>query len=107
MDKLDLLKIFLKTRIVKFLGSQSLEKLREKVCKRYKVENRYSSHKELEKDISKYDGVVIVTKRNMMPAITYELLKYGKPILTEKPMAMSLVQSSKLLSRSKKNMYVV
>ena len=48
MDKLDLLKIFLKTRIVKFLESQSLEKkLREKVCKRYKVENRYSSHKEL------------------------------------------------------------
>lgn len=94
---------FSKNKNCKIFGvAEFRKKLRDKVCKRYKVENRYSSHKELERDISKYDGVVIVTRRNMMPAITYELLKYGKPILTEKPMAMSLVQSSKLLSRSKK-----
>jgi len=77
-------------------------KLRRKVCKKYNILNQYNSHRDLEKDIKEYDGIVIVTKRNMMPAITYNFLKLGKPILTEKPMAMCAVQANKLLKRSQK-----
>ena len=78
------------------------KKLRSKVSKKYNITNQYSSHKDLEKDIKKYDGIVIVTKRHMMPAITYDFLKFRKPILSEKPMAMCSQQGKKLLKRSQK-----
>ena len=79
------------------------EKLRSKVSKKYNIKYQYSSHKDLVKDINEYDGIVIITKRNMTPAIAYEFLKLKKPILTEKPMASSLKQAKKLLYVASKN----
>ena len=76
--------------------------LRKKVCKKYNITNQYASHKDLVKNINEYDGIIIVTKRNMMPAIAYDFLKLGKPILTEKPMAMCTEQAKKLLKRAQK-----
>ena len=78
------------------------DKLRRQVSKKFKIKKSYSSHKDLIKDIDKFDGVVIVVKRNMIGPITYEFLKYKKPVLTEKPMAGSVSQSIKLLQTAKK-----
>ena len=77
-------------------------KLLKKVSKKYKIKNQYLSHHKLIKDINKFDAVVIVTKRNMTPAIAYDFLKQGKPVMTEKPMASNLLQAKKLLRLSKK-----
>ncbi len=101
--QLAFLENFSKNKNCKILGlAEHRVALRKKVCKKYNILNQYKSHNDLQKDINKYDGVVIVTKRNMMPAIAYNFLKLGKPILTEKPMAMNLQQANKLLIRAKK-----
>lgn len=77
-------------------------KLRKKISKKYKIKNQYLSHKDLIKDIEDYDGIVIVTRRNMMPAIAFDFLKLGKPVFTEKPMASTFNQAKKLISTAKK-----
>jgi len=77
-------------------------KLRKKISKKYKIKNQYLSHHALIRDIKKFDAIVIVAKRDMTPAIAYDFLKLGKPILTEKPMASNLIQAKKLLKISKK-----
>jgi len=76
--------------------------LRKKVAKKYKIPNTYSSHLGLIQDIKKFDGIVIVTKRNMTGPISLEFLKLGKPVLTEKPMAGTYKQSLRLLNAAKK-----
>ena len=76
--------------------------LRKKVAKKYKIPNSYSSHLDLIQDIKKFDGIVVVTKRNMIGPVSLEFLKLGKPVLTEKPMAGTYKQSLKLLNTAKK-----
>ena len=83
--------------------AEARDNLRKKVSRKYSIKNQYSSHKDLAKDINEYDGIVIVTKRNMTPAIAYEFLKLGKPILTEKPVASTLSQAKKLSYIANKN----
>ena len=82
--------------------AEARQKLRKKVAKKFKIKKTYSSHKDLIKDINFFDGVVIVTKRDMIGPLTNEFLKLKKPILTEKPMAGSVEQSVKLLRTAKK-----
>jgi len=76
--------------------------LLKKVSSKYKVKNQYSSHIHLIKNINKFDAIVIIAKREMMPAIAYDFLKLKKPILTEKPVASTLEQTKKLLNLSNK-----
>ena len=83
--------------------AEARPKLLEKVSKKFGIKNKYSSHKGIIHNINKFDGVVIVTKRNMLPAIAYDFLKLGKPVLTEKPMASSLLQAKKLIQVSNQN----
>ena len=54
------------------------------------------------KDIKYFDGIVIITRREMIGPISYEFLKHGKIILSEKPMAGNSIQSKKLLKISRK-----
>lgn len=83
--------------------AEARSKLLKKVSKKYKIKNQYSSHRDLIKDIKKFDAIIIVTKRDMTPAIAHDFLKLGKPILTEKPMASNLDQAKKLLKLSARN----
>ena len=83
--------------------AEARPKLLEEVSKKFRIKNKYSSHKGIIHNINKFDGVVIVTKRNMLPAIAYDFLKLGKPVLTEKPMASSLLQAKKLIQVSNQN----
>ena len=82
--------------------AEKRDKLRYQVARKFKIKKTYSSHQNLIKDIEKFDGIVIVAKRNMIGPLTYEFLKLKKPVLTEKPMAGSVNQSIKLLKTAKK-----
>lgn len=94
---------FNKNKKCKIFGlAEARDSLRKKLVKKYKIKNSYSSHKGLIADIKNYDGIVIITKRDMIAPITLEFLKFGKPILTEKPMAGNYEQSIKLLKIAKK-----
>jgi len=89
---------FYKNKNCKISGiAEARTKLLKKVSTKYKVRNQYSSHSDLIKNITKFDAIIIVTKREMMPAIAYDFLKFKKPLLTEKPVASTLEQAKKLL----------
>ncbi len=95
---------FYKNKNCKIFGLvEARNELRKKITKKYKIKNSYFSHRGLIKDIKKYDGVAIITKREMIGPISSEFLKLSKPILTEKPMAGNSIQSSKLLRIAKRN----
>ena len=79
---------------------EARKNLRIKVAKKFNIKKTYSTHHHLIKDIKNYDGIVIVTKRNMTAPLTYAFLKLKKPILTEKPIAGNYEQSKKLLKSS-------
>jgi len=94
---------FDKNKYCKIYGlAEARTKLRKKLIKKFKIENSYSSHKDLIKDIKKYDGIAIITRRDMIGPLAFEFLKLGKPVLTEKPMAGNYDQAEKLLKCSKK-----
>ncbi len=94
---------FFKNKDCQIFGlAEARENLRKKVINKYKIKNAYVSHKDLIKDINKYDGIAVITKRDMIGPISSKLLKFGKPVLTEKPMAGSILQSRKLLSIAQK-----
>ena len=75
--------------------SRSKKNLRIKVAKKFNIKKTYSTHHHLIKDIKNYDGIVIVTKRNMTAPLTYAF-KIEKTILTEKPIAGNYEQSKTL-----------
>ena len=94
---------FYKNKNCKVSGiAEARNKLLKKVSAKYKVKNQYSSHTDLIKNINKFDAIVIVAKRDMMPAIAYDFLEFKKPLLTEKPASSSLEQTKKLLSLANK-----
>ena len=72
-----------------------------KVAKHYGVENIYNSHKEMIKSNLKLDAVVIITKRTMTGPISYDFLKSGYNIFTEKPMCCSTNQAKKIIKIQK------
>ena len=94
---------FYKNKKCKILGLVEARKiLRKKIAKKYKIKKTYKTHLDLIKEIDKFDGIAIVTKRNMIGPLANQLLKYGKPILTEKPMAGNSKQARKLINTAKK-----
>ena len=94
---------FYKNKSCKISGiAEARIKLLKKVSKKFKVKNQYTSHSDLIKNINKFDAIVIVAKRNMMPAIAYDFLKFKKPLLTEKPVASTFEQTKKLLRLARK-----
>jgi predicted dehydrogenase len=94
---------FYKNKKCKIFGlAEARPILRKKVAKKYKIPHTYKSHYDLIRDIKKFDGIVIVTKRNMIGPLSKEFLKLGKPILTEKPMAGNYNQALKLIKVAKK-----
>jgi predicted dehydrogenase len=94
---------FYKNKFCKILGlAEARPNLRRKVAKRYNIPYLYNSHLGLVSDIKKFDGIAIITKRNMIGPLSMEFLKHGKPIITEKPMAGNYKQALKLYKTSKK-----
>lgn len=94
---------FYQNKNCKILGlAEARPILRKKVAQKFKIPHTYKSHIDLIKDIKKFDGIVIVTKRNMIGPLTIEFLKQKKPILTEKPMAGNFKQALKLIKTAKK-----
>ena len=73
-----------------------------KVADKYSIPNRFYNHIDLLKSNIQFDAVIIVTKRSMTAPIAYDCLKYGKSILTEKPMALNVNDASKLIKISKR-----
>ena len=93
---------FHKNKKCEILGlAEARDKLRIKVGKKFKIKKLYKNHLEMIKDIKYFDGIAIITRREMIGPISYEFLKHGKIILSEKPMAGNLIQSKKLLEISK------
>jgi len=80
-----------------------------KVAKQYGVKNIFNSHEELIKSHLKLDAVVIITKRTMTGPISYDFLKSGYNIFTEKPMCCSIDQAKKILTiqKNKKLIFTV
>ena len=94
---------FFKNKRCEIFGlAEARNKLRKKVGKKFKIKKLYKSHLEMIKDIKYFDGIAVITRREMIGPISYEFLKKGKIILSEKPMAGNSVQSKKLLEISKK-----
>ena len=77
--------------------------LAKKVAKKYNIPNIFNSHLDLIKSNLKIDAVIIVTKRTMTGPISYDFLKKGFNIMTEKPMACSYVEAKKLIKMQKKS----
>ena len=99
---------FYKNKKCEILGlAEARDKLRNKVGKKFKIKKLYKNHLDMIKDIKYFDGIVIITRREMIGPISYEFLKHGKIILSEKPMAGNSIQSKKLLKISKgSNLYI-
>ena len=86
-----------------------MKRYRIKVAKQYGVKNIFNSHEELIKSNLKLDAVVIITKRTMTGPISYDFLKSGYNIFTEKPMCCSTDQAKKILKiqKNKKLIFTV
>ena len=68
---------FFKNKDCQIFGlAEARENLRKKVINKYKIKNAYVSHKDLIKDIIKYDGIAVITKRDMIGPISSKLLKF-------------------------------
>ena len=92
---------FYKNKKCEILGlAEARDKLRIKVGKKFKIKKLYKNHLEMIKDIKYFDGIAIITRREMIGPISYEFLKHGKIILSEKPIAGNSIQSKKLLKIS-------
>lgn len=76
--------------------------LAKKVAKKYNIQNVFFSHLDLIKSNLKIDAVIIITKRTMTGPISYDFLKKGFNIMTEKPMACSYAEAKKLIKMQKK-----
>ena len=76
--------------------------LRAKVAQRFGIPRTYATHKELLKD-PEVEAVIVVTARPGIGPVAYDCLKAGKHVLTEKPMASSLLHAEKLVGAQAKN----
>jgi predicted dehydrogenase len=74
--------------------------LRRKVAERYGIPRTYANHQELLEDPD-VEAIVAVTTRGMTGPIALDCLKHGKSLLTEKPMASTLVQAKKLVETAR------
>ena len=94
---------FFKVKNCKIVAIADYRKdIAQKVAKQYNVKNIFYSHADLIKSKIKLDAVIIITKRTMTGPISYDFLKSGHNIFTEKPMCCSTTQAKKLLKIQKK-----
>jgi predicted dehydrogenase len=84
------------------------KKLRNKVAKKFKIKNTYSSHKDLLEN-KQIEAVIVITGRENIGPIAYDCLNKKKHVFTEKPSAHTFAQAKKLvdLAKRKKVKYVV
>jgi predicted dehydrogenase len=71
--------------------------LRESVARRYDIPKTYATHAELIAD-GEVDAVVVVTPRDRLGPVVFDCLSAGKHVLSEKPMAGSVEQASRLVA---------
>src|SRR3984957_6588012 len=74
--------------------------LAKDVAKRFRVEKVYSSHLELAAD-AEIDAVAISAHYAEQGEVAADLLKAGKNVFMEKPMAVSILQGEKMLNAAK------
>lgn len=84
------------------------EDLRKKVVNKYNIENEFKNHKEL-LEYGKFDGIIVIVRRNHTATIAKDILEAGFNLFTEKPMASILSQGKSLveIAKKKKLLYVV
>jgi predicted dehydrogenase len=74
-------------------------RLGESLCRRWNVPALYPSHRELLADPN-IDAVVVVVRRHHTASIALEVIRSGKALLTEKPMAQTFEQAKLLCDES-------
>ena len=72
-------------------------KLGAMVCERYSIRRYYANHKEILED-PEIEAVVAVVRRHHTAPIALDILKSGRHLFTEKPMAQTLQQADQLAS---------
>ncbi len=75
-------------------------RLREKVADKYRIARRYPSHAELAND-STIDAVAVSAAYAEQGEIAADLLRAGKHVFVEKPMAVSERQAARILEAAK------
>ena len=78
------------------------KKLREKVAKKFQIQNIYKNHQELLKN-KENEAVIIITGKENIGPIALDCIKEKKHIFTEKPSAHTYKQAKKLVDLAKKN----
>ena|SRR3990167_3042288 len=75
-------------------------KLGEKVCQRYKIPRLYNNHTALLQD-TEIEAVIAIVHRYHTAPIALDVLKAGRHLFTEKPMASTLEQAKQLVAAGK------
>ena len=78
------------------------EQLAKKVADKYGIPKLYKSHKELAAD-NDVEAVVEITADSEHAPIAIDLMKAGKHVLTEKPMATNLADAQKMVDVAQDN----
>ena len=80
--------------------------LGEKVCRRWGIRRRVPDHRALLEDVE-LDAVAAVVRREHTATVALDVLRAGKHLFTEKPMAATLEQAEKLAAASSGLRYAV
>ena len=83
------------------VASRSLDKA-NLFADKFAIKNRYGSYGEMFKD-AEVDGVYVATHHPLHARDTIDALNAGKPVLCEKPFAMSLEETQAMVDAAKKN----
>ncbi len=76
--------------------AESRAKLREQVADRYRIAQRYDDHRPIAEDTA-LDGVVAIMNYTVQVEPVCDLLRAGHWVMIEKPMAVSLAESQRLV----------
>jgi predicted dehydrogenase len=82
-------------------GADPSEKSRENFIKEFPNATAYTDYKQLIND-KKVDAVVIVIPTLYHTGVAIEVMKSGRPVLTEKPLARTVADCHKMISASEK-----
>ena len=78
------------------------EGLRRAVAEKYSIPQTFFSHKELLAN-AEVDAIVAVTPREITGPVALDVLRAGRHLMTEKPMACSVSQAEALVSAAREN----
>ncbi len=79
---------------------EARKKIADAVARRYDIPNVFYSMEDFERAEIEFDGIVASQQYRNMITVVPLLLKFGKPLFTEKPLALSVESAEKLASEA-------